>query len=135
MKTALKTIAITIALSPLMAFGSDHTGHAAAADAAKAAPATAADAAKDASGTPVDVKISGMTCGSCVKKVEDALAKLNGVDKKTLKVELAGNHATLKVAKNDAKMMDAIKAAVKKAGYTVDKIDVVAGNASETKAN
>ena len=76
-------------------------------------------------GTPIDVKISGMTCGSCVKSVTEALSKLEGIEKESLKVELKGTHATLSVVKNEPKTMDAIKAAVKQAGFEVIKIDVL----------
>lgn len=85
-------------------------------------------------GTSVDVKISGMTCGSCAAKVQKELKALKGIDTKTLKVDFAGNHATMTIAQNDAKMQDAIKAAVTKAGYTVDAINVVeATTTTETK--
>ncbi len=94
----------------------------------------AATTAPATTGTALDVKITGMTCGDCVKKVQDELAKLQGVDKATLKVELTGNHATMTVAKADDKTMEAIKAAVTKAGFKVDKINVAAATTG-TKTN
>ncbi|MBN8540159.1 MAG: heavy-metal-associated domain-containing protein [Deltaproteobacteria bacterium] len=74
----------------------------------------------------VDVKITGMTCGDCTSKVEKELAALKGIDTKSISVELEGNHAILKVKKNDKKTQAAIKAAVEKAGYKVASIDPVA---------
>ena len=71
----------------------------------------------------VDVKITGMTCGACTSAVEKELAGLTGIDKKSISVDLAGNHAVLKVKKNDEKTRAAIKAAVEKAGFTVASID------------
>lgn len=71
----------------------------------------------------VDVKITGMTCGVCTSAVEKELARLKDIDKKSISVELAGNHAVLKVKKNDEKTRAAIKAAVEKAGFTVASID------------
>ncbi len=73
----------------------------------------------------VDVKITGMTCGACEAAVKKELAGLKGIDKKSITVELAGNHAVLKVKKNDDKTQAAIKAAVQKAGFTVASIDPV----------
>ena len=104
MHQSMKTLALVLALSPLSAFA----------------------------GTPIDVKISGMTCGSCAAKVKEKLEALKGIDQKSLKVDFAGNHATMTIAQNDAKMMATIKKAVENAGFTVDKIDVVA-TATETK--
>lgn len=74
----------------------------------------------------IDVKITGMTCGACTSAVKKGLAGLSGVDKKSISVELEGNHAVLKVKKNDEKTQAAIKAIVEKAGYKVASIDLVA---------
>jgi copper chaperone CopZ len=62
----------------------------------------------------IDVKITGMTCGACTSAVKKGLAGLKGVDKKSISVELEGNHAVLKVKKNDEKTQAAIKASSKK---------------------
>ncbi len=109
---SIKALALVLALSPLAAFA----------------------------GTPVDVKVEGMTCGACVKKVNDELAKLTGIEKGTVNVMLEGNHATLTLKKNDAKSLAAVKAAVVKAGYKVATIDVLTPDTktdakSETKVN
>jgi Cu+-exporting ATPase len=60
--------------------------------------------------------IGGMTCASCVRRVEKALAKVEGVSEAG--VNLATERATVKYdpAKVD---MAALKAAVERAGYTV----------------
>lgn len=93
----LKTLVLILALAPMAAFA----------------------------GTKVDVKVEGMTCGSCVKKVNDELAKLTDVEPGSVAVMLEGNHATLTLKTGDKKSMAAVEAAVKKAGYKVAKIDVV----------
>jgi copper chaperone CopZ len=80
----------------------------------------------------VEVKVTGMTCGACVSKVQDALAKLGGVEKGTVKVELAGNKATLMVAKLDDKMKSAITDAVKAAGYTATEVAMTTAAAAPT---
>ena len=116
----MKSLVLALALAPMMAFAAGKTTTAT----TTTTTTTAATTAAATTGTPVDVKITGMTCGSCVQKVQDELAKVQGVDKASLKVELKGNHATMTVAQNDEKMMTAIKDAVTKAGFKVEKIDV-----------
>ena len=74
--------------------------------------------------TGVQVKVKGMSCGSCVEKVSEQLKALKGVEKDSVTVELAQQTATLKVAQADPATLKAIEAAVKKAGYKVEKIDV-----------
>ena len=102
-------LVLAAALSPMSAFASDN----------------------------VEVKVTGMTCGACVTKVQDALAKLGGVEKGTVKVELVGNKATLMVAKLDDKMKMAITDAVKAAGYTATEVamhmDTATPGKTETK--
>jgi copper chaperone CopZ len=85
-------------------------------------------------GTPVDVKVEGMHCGACVKMVNDELAKLEGVEKDSIKVALEGNHATLTLKKDDPKTREAVEAAVKKAGYKVAKIEIL-GDKKASKVN
>lgn len=102
-----KALTLVLALSPLAAFA----------------------------GTTVDVKVEGMTCGACVKKVNDELAKLKEIEKGTVVVSLEGNHATMMVKNNDAKTQEAVKKAIVKAGYKVAKIEVVGAAKTETKAN
>lgn len=102
MKSFLKSAALVLALSPVMAFASEE----------------------------VDVKITGMTCGSCSAKVEKELNALKMIEKGGVRVELAGNHAIIKVKKNDKATQDAIKAAVKKAGYEVAGIELMKSEAA-----
>ena len=61
------------------------------------------------------VQITGMTCASCVGRVEKALAKVPGVS--GVSVNLATEQATVQTA--SAVTLQAIKTAVEKAGYGV----------------
>ncbi|MDR3324504.1 MAG: cation transporter [Spirochaetaceae bacterium] len=58
--------------------------------------------------------IAGMTCGHCVKAVEDALKGLPGVKK--VKVNLKKGAG--EVDHDDSVVLDAMKAAVAEAGFT-----------------
>lgn len=91
------TVALLIACSPLAAFA----------------------------GTPVDVKIEGMTCSSCVESVNKELGKLDELEKGSVKVSLKGNHANVVLKNDDAKTRQAVTDAITKAGFKVAKIDVV----------
>lgn len=66
----------------------------------------------DVPGEPVSLSISGMTCASCVTRVEKALKKVPGVTDAT--VNLATEKAQVKSA---GVSIDALVAAVQKAGY------------------
>ena len=80
----------------------------------------------------IDLKVSGMTCGSCVKHVEKAIQSIAEVEK--VEVSLASGIA--RVQGNIAQKIDAIIAALKEDGYsaqvslTVD--DVFKGNACKS---
>ncbi|MFC0576662.1 heavy metal translocating P-type ATPase [Paraburkholderia solisilvae] len=79
--------------------------------------ATPSDAAATAAGRPArpsaELEIQGMTCASCVMRVEKALAKVPGVARAS--VNLATEKATVDA---DASVpLDALLAAVRKAGY------------------
>ncbi|MBH9994932.1 MULTISPECIES: heavy metal translocating P-type ATPase [Bartonella] len=63
---------------------------------------------------PVDLDIEGMSCASCVRRVEKALLSVDGV--KTAVVNLATNRAHVEMLKNVA-TIDALEKAVAKAGY------------------
>lgn len=106
MKAFLKAAAFVLVLAPLSVFANEE----------------------------VDVKITGMTCGACSAKVEKELKALKMIEKDGVKVELAGNHAIVKVKKNDKATQDAIKAAVKKAGYEVATIEVLKPATTEAPA-
>lgn len=62
------------------------------------------------------VKIEGMMCGHCKAHVEEALAKLGGVE--SFEVSLEKKEATV----NGSVAADAVKAAIVAAGYTVTEI-------------
>src|SRR4249920_1588637 len=62
----------------------------------------------------VSLLIDGMTCASCVARVEKALAKVDGVV--SAQVNLATETATIGVANRNS-ITDALLAAVAKAGY------------------
>ncbi len=62
------------------------------------------------------LKIEGMTCGHCQKRVEEALKAVKGV--KTVQVSLVGKSAEVKYAVGKADRQALVKA-VSDAGYTV----------------
>jgi copper chaperone len=72
-----------------------------------------------------DVKIEGMTCGSCVKSVTVALEKISSVDPKSVKVVLKEKTATLAVDESNAQAIEQIKKAIEGAGFTVTSVAVV----------
>jgi Cu+-exporting ATPase len=63
--------------------------------------------------TPIDIGIGGMTCASCVMRVEKALKKVPGVDNAT--VNLATESARVQV--NDPALEPRLRRAVRDAGY------------------
>ncbi len=63
----------------------------------------------------VELKITGMTCASCVTRIEKVLAKLSGVRK--VSVNLAEETANIEVAQGTATAADMVLA-VQQAGYT-----------------
>ena len=64
------------------------------------------------------INIEGMTCGHCVKHVEETLKEIAGVN--SVKVNLETKSATVEVAEEVAD--EKIKAAIKDAGYEVTNI-------------
>lgn len=66
-----------------------------------------------------EVKISGMTCGSCVESVESALKKLK-LGNGHVEVSLEKKSAVINVANIDAKTQKAITDAVEAAGFHVE---------------
>ena len=62
------------------------------------------------------LKIEGMTCGHCQKRVEEALKAVKGV--KTVQVSLVGKSAEVKYAVGKTDRQAVVKA-VSDAGYTV----------------
>ncbi|TQD25011.1 heavy-metal-associated domain-containing protein [Methanolobus vulcani] len=66
--------------------------------------------------TTEDIKIEGMMCGHCQANVEKAIGAIEGISE--VKVDLAAKQATV-TFDPDVASLDAIKAAVTDAGYTV----------------
>src|SRR3954447_11213761 len=67
----------------------------------------------------VSLPIDGMTCASCVRRVEKALIKVEGVSDAT--VNLATEKATINLDPTLVQIVD-LTAAVEKAGYKVPKL-------------
>jgi copper chaperone len=61
------------------------------------------------------INIEGMSCGHCVKHVENALMELKGVEKVT--VSLADKYAVVEMTEDVGD--SAIKEAIEEAGYDV----------------
>ncbi|HKU95684.1 MAG TPA: heavy metal translocating P-type ATPase [Vineibacter sp.] len=78
----------------------------------------------------IDLAIDGMTCASCVGRVERALQAVPGVQ--SASVNLASEHARLVVAGPAARMVPALIQAVAAAGYTATPI--AGGNDDEDAA-
>ncbi len=68
---------------------------------------------------PISIDIEGMTCASCVARVEKALLKVPSVT--AASVNLATERATVQVA--DTSNIDALLKAIEKAGYTGKQTD------------
>lgn len=64
------------------------------------------------------INIEGMSCGHCVKHVENALAEVNGVDKVEVSLQDKTAVVQLKSEVDDA----LLKEAVEEAGYQVTAI-------------
>lgn len=89
---------------------------------------TAAQVTPGAGGRQAIVTVRGMQCPFCAYGIKRHLAKLTGVTK--VEVELARNQAILTLAP-DANVTDAqIQQAVRKAGFTPDKIEWRSGGPS-----
>src|SRR5690606_4157261 len=70
----------------------------------------------DVGESDVVLPVTGMTCASCVRRVERALAKVDGVE--SVNVNLATEEATVRTIAGAADR-DALVAAVERAGYGV----------------
>ena len=75
-----------------------------------------------------DLAIEGMTCASCVARVEKAIGAVPGVTGVT--VNLATERATIKGLDQTAAMTAAIEAAVRRAGYEPRKVQAAEGRAA-----
>ena len=65
-------------------------------------------------------KVEGMTCSACQSHVQNAVEKLNGINK--VNVNLLSNSMDVEFDENICKIED-IKASVKKAGYSAYTLD------------
>ena len=70
--------------------------------------------------------ISGMTCGSCVRSVQQAIQAVPGVE--NVRVELAANQAVVQGSAS----ADALIAAVESAGYHARPIDAAVQNGASS---
>jgi len=73
---------------------------------------SAADAPNDMS-----IKIKGMVCGECEKKVTTALEKIKGVE--SVRISHTTGVAVIKVSKDSKVSLDEVKKAVKEASFLV----------------
>ena len=65
----------------------------------------------------ISVPVEGMTCASCVARVEKSIAKINGVTE--VSVNLATEKATFKIDQSKTGIEE-IKNSVEEAGYKID---------------
>lgn len=67
--------------------------------------------------TQITLQVQGMTCGHCVKSVENSVGAMNGVER--VLVEL--NNGTVAVEYNDNEVnVQSIKDTIEDQGYTVE---------------
>ncbi len=76
----------------------------------------------DVASRDIDLQIEGMSCASCVGRVEKALLKVPGVS--SVQVNLATERASIKAL--SAVDMSVLKAAIEKAGYAAKSIEQAA---------
>ena len=76
------------------------------------------DAAQAAPAATQDFAVTGMTCGHCVSAVREELGEIDGV--RSVEVDLvAGGTSTVRVDADGPLDVDAVRAAVAEAGYTL----------------
>ncbi len=71
-----------------------------------------------AASQPLNVQIKGMSCSACEEKITKALMKIPGVTE--VKADAKTGMTTIQTAEKSKVSMDAIKAAVKEAGFSVE---------------
>lgn len=64
----------------------------------------------------VTLNVQGMSCGSCINKIEGNVGKLTGVE--SVKVQLAEGEVDVEFNESSVKLEE-IKAAIKDTGYEV----------------
>ena len=74
----------------------------------------------------INLAVSGMTCGSCVKHVEKAIHAIEGVEK----VEVDLDSGSVKVDASSSQSIQAIIAALDEAGYPAQ---VTSDSTNQTK--
>lgn len=67
----------------------------------------------------VTLGIDGMTCTSCARKIEKQLGALKAKGVESCKIDLESRAANVSIADHAAVTVEELKAAVKKAGYSV----------------
>lgn len=77
----------------------------------------------------VSMSIGGMTCASCVARVERLVGRMDGV--KSINVNLATERADIELDATAPVDIDAIKTVINKAGYTVESLSRTQPSASE----
>ncbi|XVN74689.1 Copper-transporting P-type ATPase [Oligella sp. MSHR50489EDL] len=77
----------------------------------------------------VSMSIGGMTCASCVARVERLVGRMDGV--KSINVNLATERADIELDATAPADIDAIKTVINKAGYTVESFSRTQPTASE----
>ena len=103
-----------------------------AAPAPVAAPAAATAAAPAAAAAgELMLPVEGMTCASCVRRIEKALVKVDGVESASVNLATEKAHVVFDPAKAG---LDAFRAAVEKAGYKVGPLQQAAAPAPATGA-
>ncbi|WP_051389431.1 heavy-metal-associated domain-containing protein [Arthrobacter sp. 35W] len=81
-----------------------------------ATDSTATDSVEAPAGGGTQFAVSGLTCGSCVRKVETAVAGIDGVESAVVDL-VAGGASTLTVA--GTANADAVTRVVEAAGYSI----------------
>ena len=83
--------------------------------------------------TEIDLDIGGMSCASCVGRVEKVLGKVPGVS--AVSVNLAMERARVTTAEADAVDVDALIGAVERAGYEARRTDDGSASAAASAAD
>jgi P-type Cu+ transporter len=85
-----------------------------------------------AGATMVRLRVTGMHCASCVGRVESALAQVSGVKSASVNLALHEAEVELESSTNAARPLDALLAAVERAGYQAK---VISSSESSTAAS